>query len=480
MEELMATRRPFFLNGRWKETDQTVSIVNPYTSEVLAEVCLASEQEVEEALEGAVRAFEETRRQPTFQRASILQRIAQGIASRREELARIITEESGKPLRLARGEVDRAVETFTLGVEEARRLTGEYLPLDLVTAGQDRLAVVRRFPIGPVLGITPFNFPLNLIAHKLAPALAVGNPIIIKPAPQAPLTALKLAEIIEESGAVEGSVSVLPCRNEVAERMVRDERIKLLSFTGSAAVGWYLKSIAGKKRVLLELGGNAGAIVHEDANLDYAADRLALGSFAYAGQICISVQRIFVHRPIFKKFLDKFLQATRAIKVGDPKDPETLVGPMIDEAAAQRAESWLKEALSQGVTLLLGGKRSGKMFEPTVITGTTPEMKICAEEVFAPIVAVEAYESLEQALHLVEASRYGLQAGIFTRDLGRVLQAFEALTVGGVMVNDYPTFRVDHMPYGGVKDSGLGREGVRYAIEEMTERKILVINLQGL
>jgi glyceraldehyde-3-phosphate dehydrogenase (NADP+) len=339
------------------------------------------------------------------------------------------------------------------------------------------MGIGRRFPIGPILGITPFNFPLNLVAHKVAPAIASGNPIIIKPAPQTPLTALRLGQIMVEAGWPAGAISVLPCSNEVAAKMATDERPQMLSFTGSAAVGWQLKSQAGRKRVTLELGGNAAVLVHEDADLDLAALRIVSGGFSYAGQSCISVQRVFVHKTRWQTLAQKITAAVEALVTGDPLDEETQVGPMISEAAAMRAESWINEAIEAGAHLLTGGERNGSILQPTVIAKPPVGSKIYEEEVFAPVVTINPYETFEDGIAMVNASRYGLQAAVFTRDFGRIMQAWRELQVGAVLVNDSTSWRADQMPYGGVKDSGMGREGVRSAIEEMTEERLLIADM---
>jgi len=469
----------FLVEGEWKTSAERVEIRSPYNGEVVGATYLASAADVEGAIQAAVRAFEVTRRLPTYRRAEILERIAQAIQSDQEGLARLVAAEAGKPLKAARAEVSRAVATFTDALEESKRIRGEWMPLDLDAASEGRFAIVRRFPIGPVAAITPFNFPLNLVAHKLAPALACGAPVVLKPAPQAPLSALNLARIAHEAGAPPGSLNALLCSVEVARPLIADDRLKLLTFTGSTAVGWALKQQAGKKRVALELGGNAGVAIHSDADLDLAAERCAVGGFSYAGQSCISLQRIYVHRPVFEAFAEKFLRRVKQLRVGDPLDESTDIGPMISERDARRAESWIHEALQGGAKLLAGGARSGALLEPTVLTGTRPEMKVCCQEAFAPLVILEAYESLESALRQINDSTYGLQAGVFTRDVAAIFHAFEILEVGGVIVNDVPTYRADPMPYGGMKDSGLGREGVRFALEEMTERKVLVFAPPG-
>ncbi|GBC81376.1 Sulfoacetaldehyde dehydrogenase [bacterium HR10] len=473
----MVKEYPFLLGGEPRYSGTRVEIRDPYDRAVIGVVHWASAEEAGEAVAEAVRAFEETRRLPSHARAEVLRRVAAALSERREELAQLITREAGKPIRDARLEVARAIQTFTVAAEEAKRLGGEMLPLDWMVGSENRWALVRRFPIGPILGITPFNFPLNLVAHKVAPALAAGNPILIKPAPQTPLSALALGEMVVRAGWPRGGISVLPCANEVVAELLRDERIRMLSFTGSAEVGWRLKAQVPKKRVTLELGGNAAVLVHEDADLAYAARRAVYGGFAYAGQTCISVQRILVHEAVVEPFLTRFLEGVRDLVVGDPKEEATDVGPMISEAAAERAEQWIREAVAAGARVLVGGERQGAFLMPTVLADAPPETKVWSEEVFAPVVVVNRYADFEEALRQVNASRYGLQAGLFTRDVRRIFRAYEVLEVGGLIVNEVPTYRADHMPYGGVKDSGFGREGVRAAIQEMTEPRLLALNL---
>jgi glyceraldehyde-3-phosphate dehydrogenase (NADP+) len=389
-----------------------------------------------------------------------------------------MTAESGKPITDAKREVSRAIQTFTVAAEEAKRIPGEVLPLDWTPGTDSHLGILRRFPIGPVLGITPFNFPLNLVAHKVAPALAAGNSILIKPAPQTPLTALLLGEVVAEAGSPAGALNVVPCDNVVAEQLVIDPRFRLLSFTGSAAVGWMLKAKCGKKKVVLELGGNAAVIVEPDADLDVAAQRCAVGAFGYAGQTCISVQRILVHHSVADLFSTKLLLQVARLKAGDPSDESTVVGPLINQSAATRVESWIEEAVAQGARVLLGGKRMGGIVEATVLSNVTPAMKVSCEEIFGPVVTITPYRQLDEAIAAVNQSAYGLQAGVFTQDVNKVFHAFRHLEVGAVLANEIPTFRADHMPYGGVKDSGIGREGVRTAIEDMTEPRLLVLNLK--
>jgi acyl-CoA reductase-like NAD-dependent aldehyde dehydrogenase len=467
---------PIFLAGRWVDSPDVLTVENPARpDEPAGATYQATAEQVEEAIVAAERAFEETRRLPAFERSAILHRISEGVRARREEIARLIALEAGKPIRDALAETDRAVLTFRLGAEEAERLVGETIPLDINPASRGRWGITRRFPIGPVLGISPFNFPLNLAAHKIAPALAVGNTIVLKPPSRDPLTMLAVAEIIAESGAIEGSVSILPMTRELGDRIVEDDRFKLLSFTGSPAVGWRLKARAGKKKVVLELGGNAGVIVDRTADLDWAVRRILVGAYTYAGQVCISVQRMFVHEAIWDDFLRRFVGGAEGLKVGDPLDAATDLGPMVDDAAAARTQRWVEEAVAMGGNVLTGGRANGRYFAPTVLTDTPAEAQICSNEAFAPVVVAFPFSDFSAAVAGVNESFYGLQTGVFTNDLEHAWEAFEELVVGGVIVNDVPTYRVDHMPYGGVKDSGLGREGLRYAIEDMTEIRIMVL-----
>jgi acyl-CoA reductase-like NAD-dependent aldehyde dehydrogenase len=480
MTEMTSTAirtRGFFLQGKWLEEGTPIEIRAPYDGSPLAEVFQGTREHAERAIQAAVGAFGTTRKLPAFERQRVLRSIAQQIATRMEEFARTLAQEAGKPIKAARREVERAIFTFTVGAEETTRIPGEFLSLEWQQYTAGRWGIVRRFPIGPVAGITPFNFPLNLVAHKVAPAIASGCSIILKPAPQTPLSSLLLAEVVEQAGLPDGAFNVLPLSNEDAGLLITDERIKLISFTGSAPVGWEIKSRAGKKKVVLELGGNAGVIVHGDADLAATAERCVTASFSYAGQTCISVQRILVERPVFSKFQQLFVEGAEKLVVGDPMDESTDLGPLIRESDAARATEWVQEAVREGATLLCGGQREGSILEPTVLTGTRPNMKVNCREIFAPVVTLEPYDDYASALRVINDSPYGLQAGIFTRDAGRIFQAFEELEVGGVIAGDVPAFRIDHMPYGGIKDSGLGREGLRYAIEEMTEPKLLVMNV---
>jgi len=467
----------FFLDGGWSTEGETVDIRSPYDSSVVGTVHRATAAHAEAAVRAAQRAFETTRKSSSSERQRILREISAGIQARREEFARTMALEAGKPVRTARVEVDRAVLTFSVAAEEATRIGGEWLPLDLQPSTAGRAGIVRRFALGPVLGITPFNFPLNLVAHKVAPAIAAGCTIIVKPAPQTPMCSFILAEIVEKAGLPAGALNVLPLTNPDAERLVADDRLKLLSFTGSGPIGWALKAKAGKKKVVLELGGNAAVIVHSDADIDDAARRCVQGGFSYAGQSCISVQRIFVQRAVEGKFIDVLVGGVKQLKMGDPLDEATDIGPMINEEAARRAAAWIEEAVAGGGKLLCGGTRKGSLLEPAVLTHTQPQMKVNCQEIFAPVVVVEPYDTFEEAIRRTNDSPYGLQAGVFTRDAKLLFEAFENLEVGGVIAGDVSAFRSDPMPYGGVKESGLGREGLRYAIEEMTESRLLVLNL---
>jgi acyl-CoA reductase-like NAD-dependent aldehyde dehydrogenase len=456
---------PIYLAGRWVESSTLLDVEDPARpGELAGRTFLADEAQVEEATVAAVAAFEHTRVLAAFERSAALRAISAGIAARRDEIALTISRESGKPIRDAAAEVDRATLTFRLGAQEAERLVGETIPLDLNPASRGRLGITRRFPVGPVAGISPFNFPLNLAAHKIAPAIAAGCPIVLKPPTRDPLTMLTVAEIIDEVGLPPGAVSILPMSRHLGDRLVSDERFKLLSFTGSPAVGWRMKERAGKKKIVLELGGNAGAIVDASADLEWAVKRCLVGAFTYSGQVCISVQRLLVHESIWE-----------ALRMGDPTDPSTDLGPMVEPEAAARTDRWVREAEAEGARVLAGGHADGAWFPPTVIVDAPRSAQVCSEEAFAPLVVAFPFADFEDALAEVNDSRFGLQCGLFTNDLTHAWRAFEALEVGGLIVNDVPLYRVDHMPYGGVKDSGLGREGLRWAIEDMTELRLMVV-----
>jgi acyl-CoA reductase-like NAD-dependent aldehyde dehydrogenase len=475
VEESMTTK-PLLIGGQWRTTAQTREVRSPYNSELLAGFCVASEAEVEESLAAAAGAAAEMRELPRHRIAESLRLIADGIRSRSEEFARTIALEAGKPIRTARGEVERGAMTFTYASEEARRFAGEVVPLDGQAGSAGRTGWTERFPRGVVFGITPFNFPLNLVAHKVAPALASRNAIVVKPSPRTPLTSLLLGEVFLESGLPAAALQVVPMEIETIDTVLRDERVQMISFTGSAEVGWLLRERAARKTVALELGGNAPVIVDETADLRYAVERTAASAFAYAGQVCISAQRVLVHESIADDFTARFVETAQALRAGDPLDEATELSNMIDEGAARRAEGWIKEAVGAGARLLCGGRREGSLLEATVLVGVDSEMRVCSEEVFAPVATVQTFGDFEEALSEANNTRYGLQAGVFTREMNRALRAFRALDFGGVIVNDSPAFRVDNMPYGGVKLSGAGREGIRYAMEEMTEPRLIVLD----
>lgn len=467
---------PFYLGGDFRISADQIPVINPYTGKKFAATYLAGKAELDLAIEKALAMKEALTDLPSGKKYKVLMQIAAGLKAERKEFAEIIMAESGKPVRYAKAEVDRAIQTFTVAAEEAKRLPGEYMDMEWTAAGEGKEAIIRYFPLGLVAGIAPFNFPLNLAVHKLAPAIAAGCPIILKPSSSTPLTTLKLAEIIDKTDLPKGAVSILPMNRETGNSMVSDDRIHLLTFTGSPAVGWKMKSDAGKKKVVLELGGNAGLIITDSADLDAAVSKSLVGSFAYSGQVCIHTQRILVHEDVFDAFTTKFVDGVQNLKKGDPAEESTDVSAMIDEPNAVRVEEWVKEAIAGGAKVLAGGGRDGGYVEPTVLTNTNSSMKVCSLEIFGPVVTVEKYADFNKALNYINDSRYGLQAGVFTNSISEMNASFRHLEVGGVMINDIPGFRVDHMPYGGVKDSGFGREGVKYSIHDMLEPRLLVKN----
>jgi len=470
----MQKQYPLFIGNTKVKTKEKRTISCPHDKIPVGIVCIANDTHIDQAIKKAVKCFETSKDMPAYERSDILFSIAKDIENTKDVLAETLALECAKNITFARGEVKRAIQTFTLAAEEAKRIDGDFFGLDSVPKGAHTHALVKRFPIGSVLGITPFNFPLNLVAHKVAPALAVGNPIIMKPSSLAPISALNLAEIIIKY-VPDGMLSVLPCSGPSIMSAVKNEDIKMISFTGSPAVGWKLKDQCGKKRICLELGGNAGLIIDEDADIEDAVNKSIIGGFAYAGQVCIHTQRFYVHNSIFKEFLNMFLVKTKEIKLGHPLDEEAFLNCMISEQEAIRAESWIQEAVQQGAEILCGGKRDGAKLEATILTKTKQDMKVEKNEVFAPVVTLTPFDDFEKAVGMVNNSLYGLQAGVFSNNLKHIKYAFKNLEVGGVIINNTPTFRVDQMPYGGVKNSGFGREGVRYSIEEMTELKLLVI-----
>ncbi len=472
----MPAEYKFYCGGEWRSSDKSLDVTNPYNGEVVGVTSFASKDDLEHATKAAVDAFQKTRKLQTFERAAILQQLADALERRQEEFVQLMTKEAGKPIKDSRVEVLRGVFTLQTAVEEAKRIGGETIPLDLMASSAGRFGFTRRFPIGPIAGISPFNFPLNLALHKVAPAIASGNPIVLKVPTHDPLTMLTFAELIDETDLPKGAVSIMPMDREVGDKLVTDERYTLLSFTGSPNVGWDMKSRAGKKRVVLELGGNAGVVVDKRSDVKLAAQRCRVGAFAYAGQVCISVQRIYVHEDRKDEFIEALLDEIGKMSIGDPLDESTDLGPMIDEKAASRTEEWIDAAKDQGAEVLCGGKADGRFFQPTVIANAPKDSFVCSREAFAPLVNVFTFNDFTEALTNINDSDFGLQAGVFTHSLEHALQAYESIEAGGVIINDVPTYRIDHMPYGGVKDSGLSREGLRYAVEDMTEPRLAVFN----
>ena len=475
----MSDVQPFFLAGNWASSDSLLEVRNPFNDEIVGITSFASADQLEEAINAATTVMPALRELATFERAGILANLASRMRGERDEIARLISLEAAKPIRDAEVEADRGIFTVETAAEEAKRIDGEVLPLDLLPSSKGRFGIVRRFPIGPIAAISPFNFPLNLALHKLAPAIASGNSIVLKVPSNTPLTMLKIATLLDGLGLPDGAVSILPMNREVGDRLVDDDRFKLLSFTGSPDVGWSMKSRAGMKKVVLELGGNAGVLIDEDADLAFAASRVRVGAFAYAGQVCISVQRVFIHERRFDEFVELLLDETSKIVVGDPLARSTDLGPMIDDKAAIRTQTWVDQAVADGARLLTGGKANGRFFEPTVIAGAPRTAAICSKEAFAPLVNVFPVASFGAGIEGLNDSSFGLQAGVFTNNLDHGFRAFEAIETGGVIINDIPTYRIDHMPYGGIKQSGLGREGIKYAIEDMTEPRLMVVNRLG-
>ncbi len=474
----MAEKMKMYLAGEWKDSDKSIDVINPYDKSIYGTVAAASPDDFTEAIAKADKAFKDYRFYPSYKRSEALQFIASEIERRKDELAETITCEMGKSLADSLGEVGRAISVFNISAEEARRMGGEVMSLDWQAGSEERWGIVRRFPMGVVAGISPFNFPLNLVAHKIGPALASGNAIVLKPASKTPITALKLAEIIDKTDLPKGVCSILPASSKDTTPLLEDPRVKVITFTGSSPVGWKIKAMSGKKRVVLELGGNAGVIVADDADIDYAAERMVFGGFAVSGQSCISVQRIFLHENIYDEFIRIFADRVNSLKVGNPLDPSVSIGPVVEESEAIRIEEWINEAVTDGAKILAGGKRDGGAVQPTILTDVKAEMKVCSMEVFAPLVTVFKYTDFKSAVDEVNRSDFGLQAGIFTNRLKDIWYAYERIEAGGVVINDVPTYRADHQPYGGMKDSGFGREGIRYSIEDYTDIKILSMNLK--
>ncbi|MFL5797908.1 MAG: aldehyde dehydrogenase family protein [Actinomycetota bacterium] len=467
--------KPFYVAGEWRIGEGTLEVKSPYDQSVVAELGVPTDRDVEDAVVAAAATFGESRHLPTHARAEALVHVSRRIEERLGEFAEAIAREGGKPLKWAKVEATRAVSTFRWAAEEARRWNGEFLVLDTEESLGSRAGIVRRFPVGPVIGITPFNFPVNLVAHKIAPALAVGAPIVIKPAGQTPLGSLLLAELVDETDLPKGMLSVLTISGDRAQQLVEDRRFAKFSFTGSG-IGWQLKGLDPHKHTTLELGGNAGVIVHSDADLDHAAARIAYGGYYQAGQSCIAVQRVFVQSEVYDEFTPKLVKQIDQLQVGDPLDPNVDVGPVIDHGALERIDEWVREAVDGGAEILTGGRREDPLYWPTVLANTKADMKVRCMEVFGPVITLERYQTFEEALALVNDSEYGLQAGVFTQSIERAMAAHRDLEVGGVIVNDVSAFRADQMPYGGWKESGYGREGLRYAMESMTEPRIMVLS----
>ncbi len=472
---MLKKKYPYYLANKPKSPNQDLPVTDKYTGEVATTVALADSKAIDKGIGAAVAATEAMKNFPPYERQKVLYHCVDRFTERAEELALALCIEAGKPIRDSRGEVTRLIDTFRIAGEESVRMHGEVMNLEISPRARGYTGMYKSVPIGPCSFITPFNFPLNLVAHKVAPALAVGCPFVLKPASRTPIGALIIGEILAETDLPEGAFSILPCSRDGAELFTTDERLKLLSFTGSPAVGWDLKAKAGKKKVTLELGGNAAVVVDEDADIKDAVERIVFGAFYQSGQSCIGVQRILIHEKIYDRFKKLLVKSTKALKMGDPKDEETFIGPVISESEAARLESWTEEAVKAGGKLLCGGKREGAMMEATLLEDVPTKAKVCGLEAFGPLAVLSSFKDFDKALEAVNDSIFGLQAGIFTRDIYKIQKAWDRLEVGGVMIGEVPSWRVDHMPYGGIKDSGIGREGIPWAMEDMTEIRLLVI-----
>lgn len=470
-------QKKLFIHGEWIEGKEYSELRSPYTEEIIAEIPIATTEDVEQAIIAAEQAKNVMAKMPAFERANILEQLARKLEERGDEAAKIIALESAKPYTTAKAEVDRTVETYKFAAEEAKRIHGETIPLDAARGGVNRLGYTVREPIGIIGAITPFNFPMNLVAHKVGPAIAAGNTIVLKPASQTPLSAFFIAELLEEAGLPKGALNVVTGAGRVVgDKLVTDPRVSMITFTGSPSVGIGIRNKAGLKRVTLELGSNAAVIIDKKVDIDQIISRCVTGAFSNQGQVCISLQRIYVHEDIYDSFVQSFIEVTKQLILGDPLHPETDVSALISPHDVKRTLLWINEAKQSGATIATGGKAEGNIVYPTVILNPDPQLKVSCQEVFAPIVVINKVKSVDEAIALVNDSNYGLQAGIYTNDVHTALDAAEKLHVGGVLINDIPTFRVDHMPYGGVKESGTGREGLKYAVEEMTEMKLVIWN----
>jgi len=474
----MAEKYKIYLGGKWVDRNETIKVESPYDGQVVGEVAMATKADFTYAIELADKAFAQTRELPSYVREGACKSIAEGIKKNFDKFARTMSLEVGKAIHDSEVEVNRAIQVFTIAGEEAKRIGGEIMDFDWIPGSEKRMGLIRRFPIGVISGISPFNFPLNLVAHKIAPAMASGNCIVLKPAAKTPLVALMLAELIDQTDYPKGAVSVILGTNENAEPLIKDDRVKLITFTGSDKVGWWIKENAGKKKVVLELGGNAGVIVADDAELDYTTDRVVKGAFSQAGQSCISVQRVFVQQNIYEGFMKMFVEKTKKLKVGDPLDRNNDIGTMVSVQAVINTAAMVNQAQQDGAKILTGGTADGGFYQPTIIINVKSTMDVCSKEAFAPIATVEKYNTFEDAVKKVNDSDFGLQAGVFTNRLKDVFYAFNQIVAGGIVINDVPTFRADQQPYGGMKNSGIGREGIRFTIEDMTEIKVLSMNLK--
>ncbi len=476
----MAQALPLILAGREVRTEKSMQVLDKYTGEAFEEVSIAGPAELEQALAAAEAAREAMASLPAHRKAEIIGKAASLLWERREKLTKLIAREAGKPYRYAKAEAERTVENLDYCAEEAKRIHGETIPVDAGKSGEGRWGFYERFPIGVVAAISPFNFPLNLAAHKLGPAVAAGCPVVLKPASATPLSGLELGRAFAEAGLPEGALSVLPGPGgDIGDRLVSDARVAKVSFTGSRAVGECIIRMAGMKKVTLELGGNSAVVIDRDIDsLDYAVKRCLLGAFYNQGQVCISVQRVYVHRDLYQEFLDKLVRSANELKIGNPVEPDTDIGPMISEAEAERVQAWVQEAVDGGAKVLCGHERQGAVYRPTVVVGASPDMRVVKDELFGPAAAVSPVDTFEEGVAHCDDSQYGLQAGVFTSNVDRALNAVRRMNVGGVMINDFPSYRIDHMPYGGNKGSGLGREGAKFAIEEMTTVRAVIFNMK--
>jgi acyl-CoA reductase-like NAD-dependent aldehyde dehydrogenase len=467
-----------FINNEWigHSTTELLKVRHKFTQQIIAEVVEADQSEIQFSIANSQQGFQTISEMSGEERRILILKMRDGLIEERERFLNLIVAEAGKPIDYAQLEIDRSLKMFEIAAEEALRISGEVIPFDF-GIGVEKTAITKRFPIGPILAISPFNFPLNLALHKVLPAIAAGNSVILKPSPQTPLTALALGALAKKSGMPAGVLNIIICKNEDAQILVTDERIKMLSFTGSADVGWKLKALTKKKKVTLELGGNAAVIVDRSSNIDEAVRAISKGAYLYSGQVCISVQRIFVDHTVFDEFVEKMKVATAELKIGNPEEAGVIIGPLIDKAALDRIANWIEEAKSQGAEVLFGGEvidLEKNIYAPTLLTKTNSQMKVNCEEAFGPIAIIEKVQYFDEVIREVNRSRYGLQAGLYTNQISQMKYAFKHLSVGGLIINSVPGFRIDSMPYGGVKDSGLGREGVKYAMEEMSEMKLLV------